>query len=457
MSLIGKGLPLETAAARAGMSAPTARKYRAAGKLPSALRAQRTWRTRPDPFEGVWQEVVSLLETDPGLEAKTIFEALQERHSGCFQEGQIRSLQRRVREWRALHGPEKEVYFEQERRPGEQGQSDFTSMNRLEVTIQGVPFPHLLYHFVLPYSNWESISIAPSESFEALSERLQKALWELGGVPGESRTDNLSAATHELKESRGRAFTERYLELLDHYGMKPSKNRPGKANQNGDVESAHRGLKNAIDQRLRLRGSRDFASRAEYLAFLETIVCKRNATRQERFAEERRVLRRLPARRLESFREEFPTVARWSTVRVAKQIYSVPSRLIGERLVARVHAETIELEFKGQIVASMVRVRGGPGAASIDYRHVISSLVAKPGAFALYRYREALFPSLVFRRAYDVLEEKSTSWADLEYVRILNLVAKTLESKVEEALAVLLDRDEFPEYAACSNRKPAPV
>jgi hypothetical protein len=238
MLLIKKGLPLSMAAVKAGMSEPTARKYRRAGKLPSELKASHAWRTRPDPFAEVWPEIEALLEREGRLEAKTVFEELRRRYPGRFRKGQLRTLQRRFRGWRALSGPEREVYFEQAHRPGEQCQSDFTDMGALSVRIAGEPFAHLCYHFVLTYSNWEAVSLCASESFEALSEGLQGALWRLGAVPLEHRTDNLSAATPDLRTSRGRGFTARYRELLDHYGLRGSKNTPGRAHENGDVESA---------------------------------------------------------------------------------------------------------------------------------------------------------------------------------------------------------------------------
>ena len=297
MSLIKRRMALVTAAAKSGMSERTARKYRGSGKLPSALRAPHTWRTREDPFEAVWPEVEALLEQDGGLQAKTVFEELVRRYPGRFHSGQLRTLQRRFRDWRALRGEEREVYFTQHHHPGEQSQSDFTDMGSLGVTIAGVAFSHLVYHFVLTYSNWESVTLCFSETFEALSEGLQEALWRLGGVPLEHRTDNLSAATHELAKSRGRGFTERYRELLEHYGLCPSKNTPGRAHKNGDVESSHGGLKNVVDQRLRLRGSRDFASVAAYWGFIEGLVAERNSPRQARLSEERTVLGGLPGAR----------------------------------------------------------------------------------------------------------------------------------------------------------------
>ena len=278
-------------------------------------------------------------------------------------------------------------------------------MRELEVVIAGEKFAHLLYHFVLTYSNWESVSICPSESFEALSAGMQTAFWRLGGVPIEHRTDNLSAATHELAESRGRDFTERYRELIDHYGLRASRNFPGNAHENGDVESANGRLKNAIDQRLRLRGSRAFASREAYESFLDGCVQTRNATRAARIEEERPHLRPLPARPLPSYRESYATVSRASAVRVLKHSYSVSSRLIGHRLRVRLHADIVELDHRGQRVAVMDRLIGSD-KHRIDYRHIIHTLVRKPGAFRRYVFREALFPSLEFRRAYDALRAR---------------------------------------------------
>lgn len=445
MSLIKKGLPLSTAALKVGMSEPTARKYRRAGKLPDEMKAAHTWRTRPDPFEVVWPEVEALLAQDAGLQAKTVFEALQRRHPGEFRAGQLRTLQRRFRQWRALHGEEQEVYFAQRHRPGEQAQSDFTRMGALGVTIAGQPFAHMLYHFVLTYSNWESVSLCHGETFEALSAGLQGALWRLGGVPQEHRTDNLSAATHELRRSRGRGFTERYRELLAHYGMRPSKNTPRRAHENGDVESSHGGLKNTVDQRLRLRGSREFDTVAAYCAFLDALIEERNAAREDRLAEERMVLRHLPVRALPTYRDEEVTVKRWGIIRVANKPYSLPSRLIGHRVQVRLFANHLEVRYRGELVARPERVCG-EGLEGIDYRHLVHSLVRKPGAFRRYVYREALFPTLTFRRAYDVLAERSQKWADLEYVRILHLAATTMECTVEAALSRSLEDNQVPEY-----------
>ncbi len=328
------------------------------------------------------------------------------------------------------------------------------------MTIAGEAFAHLLYHFVLTYSNWESVSLCYSETFEALSEGIQGALWRLGGVPEEHRTDNLSAATHELAKSRGRGFTERYQELLDHYGMRGSKNTPGRGHENGDVESSHGGLKNVVDQRLRLRGSRDFESVEAYWAFIEALASERNAGREARFGEECAVLKPLPARALPAYRDEEVRVKRWGIIRVVNKPYTLPSRLIGHRVQVRVYANYLEVRYRGELVACPERVRG-EALTGIDYRHLAHSLVRKPGAFRRYVYREALFPTLTFRRAYDVLAQRSEKWADLEYVRILYLAATTMECEVEAALSALLEAGEVPDHDAVKARvapsSPLPV
>jgi transposase len=421
------------------MTEKTARKYRDLGGIPA--RAPRTYRTRKDPFESVWPEIERLLEASPGLEAVTIFDTLRLRADVSFGDGQLRTLQRRIRRWRASRGPEKEVMFSQEHRPGEAGQSDFTDMRELEVRIGREPFDHLLYHFVLPYSNWESAGVCFTESFESLVAGLQGAVWEMGRVPRKHRTDNLSAATHELKDG-GRSFNERYKAVLDHYGMAADRNTPGRGHENGDVEQSHHRLKRALDQALMLRGGRDFDSRGEYEVFLGKVIEGRNRGRREKYAEELAVMKPLPLTRLCEHRTERVGVSVFSTIRVANNVYSVPSRLISERVEVRLYAETVEVFYAGERVCAMERLRGS-GNARIDYRHLIFSLVRKPGAFARYRYREALFPTVTFRRAYDALVERLGEEADLPYVRILHLAATTTESGVEEALSTLLERGEL--------------
>ena len=441
---LGKGESLSSAALRSGMSENTARRYREGG-LPGQRRVVRQYRTRPDPFAGVWPEIERMLEQAPGLEAVTIFELLRGRPELSFSDGQLRTLQRRIRRWRASQGPEREVMFAQEHRPGEYAQSDFTSMTELGICLAGEPFDHLVFHFVLPYSNWETGGICFSESFEALIGGFQAAVWELGKVPKLHRTDNLSAATHELGDG-GRTFNERYLGALAHYQVQPDCNTPGRGHENGDVEQAHHRFKRAVQQALLLRGSREFSSRAEYEMFLGEIFSGRNRGRADKLLEELERMRDLPLSRLDDFRRERVRVSVFSTLRVANNVYSVASRLIGEWVDIRLYAERIEVHFAGERVAEMDRLRGR-GHAAIDYRHLIWSLIRKPGAFARYRYREALFPSLVFRQTYDALEGRHGARADVEYMRILHLAASTGESAVEGVLAALLESGELRDFA----------
>ena len=437
-------LPLVTIAAKAGMGEKAARKYLRTGLLPSQMKKPRDWRTREDPFTDVWPEVEALIKEAPRLEALTVFQDLQRRYPGKFQDGQLRTLQRHMRIWRGLSGPDSEVFFPQVHRPGIQAQSDFTSMNSLEITIGGLRFPHLLYHFVLPYSNWEYVQICFSESYESLSRGIQDALWFLGRVPaGHHRTDNLSAATFKGEERR--EFNEAYMALMRHYGIRPTKNQPGKSNENGDVEQSHYRLKERADQALLLRGSRDFSSRGEYEEFLRKIIGDKNLGRNKRFEEELAVMNPLPAYRLNDYREFKVPVNPWSTIHIAKNTYSAPSRLIRYEVTVRLYAERVEIHFGGQRVAEMERLRG-QGKARIDYRHVIGSLVRKPGAFENYRYREEMFPSTVFRQTYDQLVNDDSGHASRRYLKILEWAAMNSESAMEGSLRQLLDGGEELEF-----------
>ena len=410
MELLGTGMKLGLAAAKAGMDEKTARKYRSLGKMPHEVRVEHSWRTREDPFDDVWAGIEEKLRINPGLEAKTLFEDLQCRYPGRFGDGQVRTLQRRVKIWRALQGPPREVYFPQVHKPGQLCQSDFTSMNSLGVTIQRQPFEHLLYHFVLTYSNWETGTVCFSESFESMSEGLQNALWELGGVPERHRTDRLSAAVQ--KPEHPEEFTQRYRALLDHYGFQGDKTQAESPNENGDVEQRHYRFKKALEQSLMLRGSRDFASRQDYAVFLGKLFVELNAGRLERFKEESEELRRLPPRRLESCKKLGVRVGPSSTIRVNHNVYSVDSRLIGERIQVRLYAEHLEVWYGQRCLETIPRLRG-EGKHRIQYRHIIDWLVRKPGAFDNYRYREELFPTHRFRDARDpasMLDRVRTFW-----------------------------------------------
>jgi hypothetical protein len=426
------------AAAKAGMDEKTARKYMNAGKLPSELLIEHTWRTRTDPFEAHWEEVREQLTESPGLEAKTLFEDLQRRFPDTFSDGQLRTLQRRVKRWRALEGPSKEAFFPQLHRPGELAQSDYTHMGKLGITINKQPFDHLIYHFVLTYSNWETGSICYSESFESLSEGLQAALWELGGVPQTHQTDRLTAAVHNALHAE--EFTQRYQALLKHYGLIGRKSQAASPNENGDVEQRNHRFKRAVQQALLLRGSFDFESIDEYRAFLHKLFARLNRGRRERFLEDQRVMRNLPERRLESCTRLEVGVGRASTIRVSNNTYSVASRLIGETLQVQLFADHLDLYYAQKRVDTVPRLRG-KNRHLINYRHVIDQLRRKPGAFENYRYREEMFPGSCFRFAYDELKEHHTQQvAAREYLKILELAAKDSEAAVTAALTELCGR-----------------
>jgi hypothetical protein len=438
---------VEAAAAAADMSARSAHTWKT-GPLPSQAKRPRHWRTREDVFADIWDaEVVPLLERDDDgvLEATTIMGELRRIHGSRFGDKHLRTLQRRVRDWRALHGPEREVFFEQKHLIGREAAIDFTDCGSLGVRIAGELFAHLLFQFVLTFSKWRSVTLAFSETFEALVGGLQDAFWRLGGVPEVLRSDNLSAATHELP-SGGRELNRRFSQVLDHYGLRSTRIEPGKSHQNGVVEKANHLLKSAIEQGLIVRGSRDFASVGDYVGFVETITTRLNTAAEAARAEEIALLKPLPAARLPAYTKYDAVVRKWSTIHFSRRTYSVPSRLMGCVVEVRLHPDIVEVFYRKKLAVSMPRLRGDK-SHRIDYRHVIWSLVKKPGAFARYRYREELFPSLTFRRAYDALVDARGERADIEYVRILHLAASTFESRVEAALETLLNQHRRFDYA----------
>jgi hypothetical protein len=425
----------EIAAAKAGMDPTTARRYRKLERLPSELKKERLWRTREDPFGEVWGAVQKQIEESPGLEAKTLFEWLQREQPGQFSDGQIRTLQRRIKLWRVTEGPAQEVYFGQVHVPGRLCASDFTHMTELGITLAGQTFEHLVYHFVLTYSNWETGTICYSESLESLSEGWQNAVWELGAVAAEHRTDSLSSAVNNM--SNLEEFNRRYEGVMRYYGVKPQHTNPASPNENGDCEQGHHRFKRAVEQALLLRGSRDFQSMAEYAQFLKDLFAQRNAGRRARLAEEIAVMRELPARRMESAKRERVKVDSGSLIHVERNSYSVNSRLIGAQVEARLYLDRVEVWYGQKKVEDLPRLRGR-GKHRIDYRHIIEWLVRKPGAFENYRYQEDLFPTSRFRMGYDALQESTPLRASKEYLKILKLAAEIGEVQVDEALRELL-------------------
>jgi hypothetical protein len=439
------------AAAKSGMSERTARRVEQNAELPSQ-QPRAYWRSRPDPFADVWEsEVVPLLRSVPKLKAITLLRKLQEDHPERFPDSMRRTLERHVSQWRALEGPSKEVFFPQTYQPGVRGLSDFTHMEKLGVTIAGVAFGHMLYHFVLAFSRWEYASVVDTgESFQALAAGLQNALWQAGGCPSEHRSDSLSAAFKNLQEKDD--FTVRYAALLEHYGMEGTRNNRGLGHENGSVESSHRYLKEAVDQALLLRGHRDFDDRAAYDEFVRSVVMRRNRRNAAAFQVEREYLRDLPEHRTTGFVEDEARVTRCSTFTVDNSIYSAPSRLIGHRLKVRLYTDRLDCYLSGALVHSTVRATRtskGRGRA-INYRHFIESLKRKPQAFRGLVFRDDLFPREAYRRTWERLDQAlSPRNACKTIVALLDLAANHgVEAELAQRLEVLLELGDLPDVEA---------
>ncbi|WP_420583780.1 IS21 family transposase [Ruegeria sp.] len=398
------------AAARAGFSERTGRRIEANPVLPSQRKPVRG-RTVPDPLEAVWQPIlIPLLERDSSVQAVTLLRHLQMLDPDGFPDDRVRrTLERRVREWRALHGPERDVIFRQSPEPGRMGLSDFTDATELGVTIAGHLLLHRLFHFVLAYSGWEHAApVLGGESFTALAENLQNALWTLGGVPQESRTDSLSAAYRNLDKDATRDVTERYEAFCRHYGMVASRNNPGEAHENGAIEAHNNHLKVALDQALILRGSRDFPDIDAWRRFVDEVVARRNRRREDKIKVELQHLKPLPTQRTTDFTELVVRVVRTGGFLVHSVFYSVPSQFIGQRLRVHVYDDRIEAYLGATHVVSHPRMRGrkdGKRIHSINYRHVIHALRRKPQALANSVYRDNLFPRSEYAEAWNRLSE----------------------------------------------------
>ena len=439
------------AAAKTGISERSARRIEDATGLPSQHPA-RSWRTREDPLEAVWDsEVVPLLQADVRLNAVTLLEELQRRYPGQWGHSVLRTLQRRMRLWRTKFGAEREVYFAQEHPPGRMGLSDFTVADDLHVEIGGEAFAHRLYQFALAHSGWRHATVVTTgESFLALSTGLQAALWALGGVPEEHRTDSLSAAFNNLAEQE--ALTQRYADLCRHYGLRASRCNPGQSNENGSIESRHDSLKTALDQALRLRASRSFDTQADYESFVSTIVQRFNARAAKRMAVERPMLKTLPVRRTAEFEEMPARVSKYAIFTIKGVLYSAPSQLIGHRLMVRQYAQHIECSMGGQCVLSRPRAKPLEGqrvGRSIDYRHLVGALKRKPGAFARWVLRDAAFPRAVYRQTWERLAAQTPEReACKTMVGLLVLAADGHEAQLAHELEQLIELDQLPDLHA---------
>ncbi len=447
----------EAAAVRAGFSTATAYRLEADLRPPSQKKQPRS-RRRPDPLAPYWDaEIVPMLKAAPGVRVIGVLEELRWRHPDLNRNVR-RTLERRIQAWRAIHGPEQEVIFRQQHEPGRLGLSDFTDACGLGVSIAGERLDHRLYHFRLVFSGFEHAHVVlGGESFAALAEGLQNALWALGGTPAEHRSDSLSAAFRNLSADARDDITQRYAALMDHYGMTATRNNLGIAHENGSIESAHGHLKQALEDALLLRGSRDFSDLDAYRAFVDAVVGRRNANLAKPIALEKAALAALPKSRTTDFEEKVIPVTSSGGFTLRRVFYTVPSRLIGHRLRVRIFDDRLEC-FLG--TTPVVRLRRGrpvsdtQGGHVVDYRHIIHALRRKPMALANLVYRDQMFPRPAYRRAFEALQEQGDLRRACKVtVELLALAhEQACEAELAEAIDAELDARRLPDLAALRER-----
>jgi hypothetical protein len=441
---------------RSGMNRKTAAKYIRKRQLPSNIPQIRNWRTREDPLNFIWEKALVFLKDSPDLEAKSLFEHLLEQHPDQLVESHLRTFQRRVKSWRLLAGKEMEVFFDQNRKPGECMQLDWTDMNALNIIVAGERYLHKLAHLVLPYSNYEGAVRSRSESILSIKKVLRHFLYSLNATPVTLQVDNSSAATHQIKRTGSeRDFNDDLVKIADYYGFSLRSTNISCPNENGDVESLNGHIKRRIKQALLLRGSPSFDSMENYDHFLQMVFDKANKPRIKKLQEELLVMKAIPENPLPEYQEMYVTVRSGSTVNIKKVTYSVPSRLIGSVLKSKIYETKIALYAGTSLVHEMPRMLGDRGQV-INYRHIIHSLIRKPAAFKNYRYREELYPTEIFRAGFDeLIAVHGDRNGCLEYLRILKLAAETIESEVESALLLLLENIDvnlsYKEVAALVN------
>jgi hypothetical protein len=455
------------AAAKASISTSTAYRFEQDHRLPSSIDQDhrlpssidkvRT-RRRPDPLADFFDvEVIPMLKAAPGLRAVAIFEEMQRRHPH-LSSGARRTLERRIRLWRARHGADQEVIFRQVHEPGRMGLSDFTDMADLGITIAGERLDHRLYHFRLVYSGFEHAHvILGGESYVALAEGLQNALWALGGAPREHRSDSLSAAFRNLTREARDDLTRRYDALCAHYGMDPTRNNRGVAHENGAIESPHGHLKKAVKDALLMRGANDFDNLTSYRRFIDEIVSRKNAANGKRIEAERPTLQPLPGQRTRDYEETIVTITSSGGFTLRKVFYTVPSRLIGHRLRVRLYDDRLDLFIGGTALMTLARGRvttNGKHAHVVDYRHVIHALRRKPMALLNLVYRDKLFPRDAYRRTFDRLLEKLPEKSACRLM--VDLLALAHDRGCEAELASILTDDlaanQLPDMAALRER-----
>ena len=451
------------AGARAGFSAATAYRIEQDPRPPSQKKAPRT-RRRADPLAAIFDaEIVPLLQSAPDIRPVAVLDEMLRRHPDL--PGNVRrTLERRIRDWRALHGAERDVMFRQVHQPGRLGLSDFTEMDSLGITVAGVALDHRLYHFRLACSGFEHAHvILGGESYVALAEGLQNALWALGGAPREHRSDSLSAAYRNLEREARDDLTTRYEALCAHYGMQPTRNNRGVAHENGSIESPHGHLKNAVRDQLLLRGSNDFDDLEAYRRFIDENVCRLNARNGKRIEAERPLLQPLPPQRTSDYEETRVYVSSNCGFVLRKVFYTVPSRLIGHRLRVRLYDDRLELFLGSTALMTLRRGRPGPNGKHghvINYRHIIHALRRKPMALLNLVYRDQIFPREAYRLTFDrLLEQLSERQACKTMVELLSLAhERNCEAQLAQALEQCLADGQLPDLDALSSRfeaKPA--
>lgn len=398
-----------------------------------------------------------MLTAAPELRAVAIFEEMQRRHPD-LPDGTRRTLERRIRAWRALHGANQDVIFRQVHEPGRMGLSDFTDMADLGVTIAGIQLDHRLYHFRLAYSGFAHAHvIRGGESYVALAEGLQNALWALGGAPHEHLSDSLSAAFRNLDSDAREDLTRRYDALCLHYGMEPTRNNRGVAHENGSIEGPHGHLKKAVEDALLMRGTRDFDDLAGYRLFIDEIVSRKNAHHAKRIAAQRIVLQQLPGQRTCGHEETIVTVTSSGGFTLKKVFYTVPSRLIGHRLRVRLYDDRLELFIGATLLMTLTRGRAaatGKHAHVVDYRHVIHALRRKPMALLNLVYRDQLFPRDAYRLTFDRLLENIPDKAACRLMVDLLALAhdRGCEADLAEQLTADLVAVRLPDITALRTR-----
>lgn len=437
------GQPQYLAAAKSGFSKRTARRI---DHNEHQIKRSHDWVTRNNPFEEVWDnEIVPLLEQGV-YQATFLLQVLQKNHPDKYPDTMLRTLQRKIKEWKALNGPNKEVMFRQVHAPGDLGISDFTHPDTIEVTVCREPLVHIFYHFRLVYSGFNYVQVfeGSGEPYEAFAQGLQEALFFLGGSPKTHRTDSLSASFKNMDKNACDDLTDRYRAFAEHFNMNATRINPGESHENGAVESSHGHIKRRIFQSLIVRGSNDFTSLEEYREFVREVVKQHNRYNCKNLEAEKATLQQLPSTKAVDYKEAVAVVSSTSTINVKRVTYSVPSRLIGERLHIRIYSDKLECYLSNKHVITLIRARNsvkGKRDQVIDYRHLIGSLVKKPGAFRGSQLRNALLPNDNYRYIWEHVDRTMNDKDACRFiVGLLQLAAtRNCEAELSQAVIALIE------------------